>query len=458
MLASDRPVTLHAVVGATFIDDAAFVERVAEARGIASSGLLAIVDAWQQADALVLAIEESPSATISLRSAASTLSRGAAARLVVSLCHSLEPIHRAGLAHGVVAPDLVTLDASGSPSLAGLGVATLVGPTALLRATGMLAGRYLAPEQIREGAPTARSDVHALAAMLHEMIGGVAPFDGDTASSLWTAIATEPPAALPASTPAALTRVLLRALAKDPSARFADAGELASALTPFVTTNDPVRARGPADDEVAWSSAVAREGPAGRRSDGASPRHAGPGRTARFTGALAHEQLAYARSRHPTALERSLASMAPAERDEIASATAVSWVRVDSFARFHDAFARELGRPVEETHAELVAGASRKTFGTLWRMLLRVGGTRLVMTRAPVVYGKTYDTGTMQTRDVGDHGGTFVLSGWPDVPDFVLRGLRAGMTVGLENVGRTGVVLTSSRTSDGAIFTAQWES
>ena len=103
-----------------------------------------------------------------------------------------------------------------------------------------------------------------------------------------------------------------------------------------------------------------------------------------------------------------------------------------------------------------VSAASERTFATLWRMLLRVGGPRFVMTRAPVVYAKTYDTGAMESGEVGESGGRFVLRGWPEVPEFVLRGLRAGMTVALENVGRSGVRIDSTRTADGAVFTASW--
>ena len=79
------------------------------------------------------------------------------------------------------------------------------------------------------------------------------------------------------------------------------------------------------------------------------------------------------------------------------------------------------------------------------------------MTRAPVVYSKTYDTGVMTSQSVTETGGTFALTGWPAVPEFVLRGLRAGITVALENVGRVNVHLDSQRTADGALFTASWD-
>lgn len=460
MLASDRPATLVWLtgVGADHVEPGH--DDVAPAmRALRADELVPILDAWREPDGLVVASEEPRGSSLRARGASVTDVTDALS-LVRGAALALGAAHRQGVAHGALTPELVWLEGTRA-RIAGLGLTRMITPAGLLRVAGHGVGRYLAPEQTREARATPATDVRALGVMLHELLAGRAPFDGATTAALLASIAEGAPAPLPPSVPADVRAIVATALATDPAARFADARALVVAIDAAIGRSAevavPAPRRAPGDDEVVWGAAALAEEPAGKRSTSAARgRSATPGRAPRFTGALAVQQLAYARSRYGAAIDRALAAIAAPDRDEVAGATALSWVRVEAFERFHDALARELGRPVEETHAELVAGGSRRTFNTLWRMLLRVGGTRLVVTRAPVVYSKTYDTGTMESQDVRDDGGRFVLAEWPDVPEFVLRGLRAGMTVALENVGRTGVVLTSTRTADGAVFTARW--
>lgn len=458
MLASDRPASLHALTDADVSGDPTTFSRIAASlRSLGSPGVLAVLDAWTEGDTHIVAVEEPEAGMTPMRVAANLPTAGTAHRLVTSIARTLAPAHRAGLVHGALGPELIAFDSGRQAWVTGMGLASLVSPPDLLRALGATGGRHLAPEQVRLERPTAAADVHALGVMLFELVSTSAPYTGDTAVALFRAIAEGAPPPLPTHVPLQIARIVSRALAKSPTDRFADAGAMLDALESSRAIPEVTLSRTRGDEEVAWGGEIALEAVGQRSTERVRDRVAAPGRVSRFTGALAQQQLAYARTRYPHEVERALASLSASDRDEITSATAVSWVRIEPFATFHDRLAHELGRPVDETHAEIVAGGSRKTFGTLWRMLLRVGGARLVMTRAPVVYSKTYDTGEMRTKDITEQGGTFVLSGWPHVPEFVLRGLRAGMSVGLESVGRTGIVMTSTRTPDGAVFNARWD-
>jgi serine/threonine-protein kinase len=104
----------------------------------------------------------------------------------------------------------------------------------------MKAFAYLAPEQIREPATVdARADIWALGAILHEMLSGVPLFDGATTPALLAMIAADP--APPVShlrpeIPAGLEAVVLRCVAKDRQERYPNLAELASALSPFAST------------------------------------------------------------------------------------------------------------------------------------------------------------------------------------------------------------------------------
>ncbi len=90
---------------------------------------------------------------------------------------------------------------------------------------------YMAPEQA-EGKPVdQRADIFSFGAVLYEMLSGVQPFRRDSVLGTLAAILRdEPPALDAARIPPAVRQVVKRALEKNPEARYASGGELASAL------------------------------------------------------------------------------------------------------------------------------------------------------------------------------------------------------------------------------------
>ena len=91
----------------------------------------------------------------------------------------------------------------------------------------------MSPEQIEGHELDARTDVFSFGVILFEMLSGRRPFEGDSRASLMAAIVgAEPPAlsSLQPRTPAALERLILRCLAKDPDDRWQTARDLAAEL------------------------------------------------------------------------------------------------------------------------------------------------------------------------------------------------------------------------------------
>ena len=96
---------------------------------------------------------------------------------------------------------------------------------------------YMSPEQMQSAkSADQRSDLWALGAILHELVAGKPPFQGESITALCAAILMEAPPPLTSrhgNVPPALAAVVRRCLEKDPANRFANVAELASALAPL---------------------------------------------------------------------------------------------------------------------------------------------------------------------------------------------------------------------------------
>jgi serine/threonine-protein kinase len=94
---------------------------------------------------------------------------------------------------------------------------------------------YLAPERLLGRPFDARADLYAVGVMLYEMLAGARPFAGATPEETMQLALRRPPRPLRAlrrDLSPGLEAVVLRALAKDPRKRFADAEDMLAALEP----------------------------------------------------------------------------------------------------------------------------------------------------------------------------------------------------------------------------------
>src|SRR5262249_11734137 len=101
------------------------------------------------------------------------------------------------------------------------------------RGTAIGTPNYMAPEQMRSArAADARADIWSLGAVLHGLLTGSSPFEGETMIDVYDRILKGAPslrAARP-DVPPELDAVVSRCLRIDPAERYEDIGELASAL------------------------------------------------------------------------------------------------------------------------------------------------------------------------------------------------------------------------------------
>ena len=106
--------------------------------------------------------------------------------------------------------------------------------------TGLLLGTplYMPPEQAMARGAEPRSDLYSLGVVLYEMLTGGPPFTAATVFEVLLAHRERPVPAFPpeCQVPPKLEEAIIKAMAKEPEQRFADAAEMATALSEAVPT------------------------------------------------------------------------------------------------------------------------------------------------------------------------------------------------------------------------------
>jgi len=159
-----------------------------------------------------------------------------AARLLDQMAAALDHAHlrERPVLHRDIKPSNIMLGPNERAILTDFGIARLIGDVSLTQA-GQIVGTpaYMAPEVAQGAEADARADVYALGVVLYQMLTGRAPFRAETPLAMLHAHVNTPPPAprtIVPGLPRAVDEVLLRALAKDPNARFQTAGALAQAF------------------------------------------------------------------------------------------------------------------------------------------------------------------------------------------------------------------------------------
>jgi eukaryotic-like serine/threonine-protein kinase len=211
--------------------------------------VVAVFDAGRMPDGspyLVAQLVHGDSLATRLRSAGPLPVREAV-DLARQVLHALIALGHAGITHRDVKPDNIVIDRLPDSrtvlKLVDFGIAKEADDEAS-RTVDQMVGTpgYMPPEQVRGEGIDARSDIYALGATLYEMLTGRPPHMGETVeevamATLFDSIA--PPRALRPDCPEGLARIVMRALAKDPSERFASAREMESAFDRWQASQGP---------------------------------------------------------------------------------------------------------------------------------------------------------------------------------------------------------------------------
>src|ERR1039457_2216846 len=149
--------------------------------------------------------------------------------IVVQILRGARFAHRRGVVHRDLKPHNVILDEEGRVRVTDFGIARAGASDMTLTGSIMGTAQYLSPEQAQGYAVSAASDLYSVGVILYELLTGAVPFEGETAVAVafkQVSADPQPPSELNPAIPLSLDAVVLRALAKDPAARYANADEL----------------------------------------------------------------------------------------------------------------------------------------------------------------------------------------------------------------------------------------
>ena len=153
--------------------------------------------------------------------------------IVIEVLEALTYAHHRGVIHRDIKPSNVRIATDGGIKIMDFGIARLQKADAT--GSGAIVGTptYMAPEQITNGAITPATDVFSVGCMLYELLCYQRPFEAESVHGvLYQVLTTEPRPlrTVAPSIPAALERVVAKAMNKVPHERYESAGQMMSTL------------------------------------------------------------------------------------------------------------------------------------------------------------------------------------------------------------------------------------
>lgn len=160
-----------------------------------------------------------------------------AVHFTVQVLKALQHAHDRGIVHRDVKSSNVMLLRDGTIKVMDFGIARFNrenNKTMSEKTIGSV--HYISPEQARGDITDERSDIYSVGVALYEMLTGKKPFDGDTPVSIALMhMQSNPrkPTEINETIPEGLEQIVLRAMQKEPQARYQTAGEMISDLEEF---------------------------------------------------------------------------------------------------------------------------------------------------------------------------------------------------------------------------------
>ena len=144
--------------------------------------------------------------------------------IAMQIASALETAHKNNIVHRDIKPHNIIITEDGVAKVTDFGIAKAVS-NSTITAFGTTIGsvHYFSPEQAKGGYTDAKSDIYSLGVVMYEMLTGRVPFDSDTSVSVALKHMQEPPVPpmeINDNIPQAVNDIILKAMEKEPMARY----------------------------------------------------------------------------------------------------------------------------------------------------------------------------------------------------------------------------------------------
>lgn len=234
----DRLVAVK-VISQVYSDDPDFRARFEqEARTIARlehPHILPVVEYGEEDFGAFLVMRFVDGGTLEQRLEDGPLRLSATRDMLAQIATALDYAHGKGVVHRDLKPANILLDEDNNPYLTDFGIAKILQSSQQLTRTGAAVGTpaYMAPEQWKAEDVGPYTDQYSLGVVLYQMVTGDLPFKADTTFGFMhkhVYEAPDPPRMVLEDLPTAAETVILRALEKDPAARYPSVRAMSSAF------------------------------------------------------------------------------------------------------------------------------------------------------------------------------------------------------------------------------------
>lgn len=218
-----------------------FVREARVTAELQHRNIVRVVDAGAEGDRLFIAMELLDGLPLPafLRTEQAAIFEAKLA-LMLQLCDGLQAAHDRGIVHRDIKPGNLFVERDGTLKILDFGLARLKAST--LTGHGQIVGTpdFMSPEQAEGRQVDQRADVFSAAAVCYLILTGRSPFGGIDLRKTLHALLNDPPESIKESeAPAAISRVLFKALAKRPDDRYPSCASMRSDLQNVLDADGP---------------------------------------------------------------------------------------------------------------------------------------------------------------------------------------------------------------------------
>jgi serine/threonine protein kinase len=245
----DRKVAIKFLPSYLEADELAKRRLVKEAKAVARldhPNICTIYEVLEEARHSFIVMQYVQGETLACRIRRAPLAMRESLEVAVQVADALAEAHAHGIIHRDIKPQNIMITSRAQVKVLDFGLAKVIQSAGMqaqtqsqFSAPGIVVGTptYMSPEQARGDSVDARSDLFSLGVVLYECVAGRTPFSGTTPMEICAQIINcdpprnpPPPSHFNPHIPPELDAVMLKALAKDPAARYESAAAMLQAL------------------------------------------------------------------------------------------------------------------------------------------------------------------------------------------------------------------------------------